>query len=226
MSERIKKKDLKKPDQLQTTTMRLTAYAREHKAKIIAGTSAVLVAVFLAAGWYVYSAYNEKQAQDLLGKAMLAPMGNTATQDGVSRLALEKHKEIIDKYPGTDAANLSRYSMGIIYYRLNETDNAIKSYDEFLSKARSNELIALAYSGLGYCYEAKGDFDKAFKYFEDSARDPKGAAFRGSAYLNAGRMAEQLKNSKGAVESYKKALESKNDPVTEMFLKRKISELE
>jgi tetratricopeptide (TPR) repeat protein len=116
--------------------------------------------------------------------------------------------------------------MGILYYKLNEFDSAIKSYEEFLSKARANELVALAYSGLGYCYESKGDFSKAFKYFEDSAKDPNGAAFRGTAYLNAGRMAEQLKDSKGAVESYKKALESKNDSVSEMFLKRKISELE
>lgn len=226
MSERIRKKDLKKPDQLQTTTMKLMVYATEHKAKIIAGASAFIVVVFLIAGWYVYSAYNEKQAQDLLGKTMLFSDANAASQEGVSRLALEKYKEIIDKYPGTDAANLARYSMGIIYYKLNEMDNAVKSYEEFLSKARSNELVALAYSGLGYCYEAKGDFAKAGKYFEDSAKDPNGAAFRGTAYLNAGRMAEQLKNSKGAVESYKKALESKNDSITEMFLKRKVSELE
>lgn len=226
MSERIKKKDLKKPDQLQTTTMKLLEYARENRSKIIAGSTAVVVLVFLIAGWFAYSAYNEKKAQDLLGKAMMLPGGNAASQEGISRLALEKHREVIEKYPGTDAANLSRYSMGVIYYKLNEVDNAIKSYEEFLSKARANELVALAYSGLGYCYEAKGDFSKASKYFEDSARDPNGSAFRGMAYMNAGRMAEQLKDSKGALESYKKALESKNDPATETFLKRKVSELE
>ncbi len=226
MSERIKKKDLKKPDQLQTTTMRLMEYARENRSKIIAGSAVFVLVVFLVAGWYAYGAYNEKQAQDLLGKTMMLPIGNAAAQEGISRLALEKYKEIIEKYPGTDAANLSRYSMAILYYKLNEVDSSIKSYDEFLLKARANELVALAYSGLGYCYETKGDFSKAFKYFEDSAKDPNGSAFRGTAYLNAGRMAEQLKNNKGAVESYKKALESKNDPITEMFLKRKISELE
>jgi tetratricopeptide (TPR) repeat protein len=228
MSERIRKKDLKKPDQLQTTTMKLMEYARENRSKIIAVSAAVVLVVFLTAGWYAYGAYNEKQAQDLFGKTMLFQKGNAATQEGmaISRLAVEKHKEIIEKYPGTDAANLSRYSLGILYYKLNEVDNAIKSYEEFLSKARANELVALAYSGLGYCYESKGDFSKAFKYFEDSAKDPNGAAFRGTAYLNAGRMAEQLKNSKGAVESYNKALESKNDSVSEMLLKRKISELE
>jgi tetratricopeptide (TPR) repeat protein len=185
-----------------------------------------LLIVFLVSGWYVYGAYNEKNAQDLLGKAMLFPPANAATQEGTSRQALEKYKDIIEKYPGTDAANLSRYSLGTLYYRLNEADNAIKSYEEFLSKARANELVALAYSGLGYCYESKSDFSKAQKYFDESARDPNGAAFRGTAYLNAGRMAEQLKDTKGAIESYKKALESKNDPVTEMFLKRKVSELE
>lgn len=226
MSERIKKKDLKKPDQLQTTSMKLAEYARENKAKIIAGTTAVLLVVFLVSGWYVYAAYNEKQAQDLFGKTMLLPMGDAASKEGVFMLSLEKHKEIISKYPGTDAANLSRYSMGIIYYKLNDIDSAIKSYDEFLSKARGNELVPLAYSALGYCYEAKGDYAKALKYFEDSARDANGAAFRGAAYLNAGRMAEQLKNARGAVESYKKALESRNDPISEMFLKRKVSELE
>jgi len=226
MSERIKKKNLNKPDQFQTMTMRLMEYARDHKSKLMAGSAVFVLVVFLVSGWYVYGAYNEKQAQDLFGKTLLFPAGNAATQEGISRLALEKHKEIIQRYPGTDAANLSRYSMAIIYYKLNEIDNSIKSYEEFLSKARSNELVALASSGIGYCYEAKGDFTKAFKYFGDSARDPNGSAFRGTAYLNAGRMAEQLKDNKGAVESYKKALESKNDPVTEMFLQRKISELE
>ena len=226
MSERIKKKDLKKPDQLQTTTAKLVEYAREHKPKIIAGSAAFLLIVLLVSGWYVYGAYNEKKAQDLLGKAMLFPPASAATQEVVSRQALDKYKDIIDKYPGTDAANLSRYSLGTLYYRLNDFDNAIKSYEEFLSKARANELVALAYSGLAYCYEAKGDFSNARKYFDESARDPNGAAFRGTAFLNSGRMAEQLKDGKGAIESYKKALESKNDPVTEMFLKRKVSELE
>lgn len=226
MSERIKKKDLKKPDQLQTTSVKLLEYARENKSKIIAGSTALVLLVFLIAGWFAYSAYNEKKAQDLLGKAMMLPGGNAAAQEGVSRLALEKYREVIEKYPGTDAANLSRYSMGIIYYKLNEVDNAIKSYEEFLSKARANELVALAYSGLGYCYEAKGDFSRASKYFEDSARDPNGSAFRGMAYMNAGRMMEQLKDNKGALQSYKKALESKNDPAAETFLKRKVSELE
>lgn len=226
MSERIKKKDLKKPDQFQTTTAKLMEYARENKSKIIAGAAVFLVVVFLVSGWFVYAAYNEKKAQDLFGKAMQLPAGDPAHPEGAYRLALEKHKEIIAKYPGTDAANLSRYSMGVIYYKLDEIDNAIKSYEEFLSKARANELVALAYSGLGYCYEAKGDFSRAFKYFEDSAKDQNGAAFRGTAYLNAGRMAEQMKDIKGAVEAYKKALESKNDPLNEMFLKRKMSELE
>lgn len=226
MSERIKKKDLTKPDQLQTTTVKLIEYARENRPKIIAGSAAIVLLVFLVAGWYAYGAYNEKQAQDLLGKTMIFLEADGAGQEAVSRLALAKHQEIIDKYPGTDAANLSRYSMGVLYYRLNEFDNAIKSYEGFLSKARSNELVALADDGLGYCYEAKGDYSKALKYFEDSAKDPNGSAFRGMAYLNAGRMAEQLKNSKGAVEYYKKALESRNDSISETFLKRKISELE
>ncbi len=92
MSDRIKKKDLKKPDQLQTTTMKLMEYARENKSKIIAGSAAVVLAVFLVSGWYVYAAYNEKQAQDLFGKSMLMPIGNAATQEGVARLALEKRR--------------------------------------------------------------------------------------------------------------------------------------
>jgi tetratricopeptide (TPR) repeat protein len=116
--------------------------------------------------------------------------------------------------------------LGAVYLKVGDIDNSIKFYDEFIAKSGGNELKALAYNGLGYCHEAKGDFAGAYKYFEEAAKSPEGTAFRGTAYLNAGRAAEQLKDRQKALESYRKALESKNDSITEMFLKRKISELE
>lgn len=226
MSDRIKKKDLKKPDQLQTTAERLMEYARENRNRIIAASVAVLILIVLCSGWFAYGYYNERKAQELLGEAMAMPRIGPGAAEAAIRPVVDKHRKVVEQYPGTDAANLSRYSLGVLYYRLNEIDNAIKSYDDFLARADQNELKALAYGGLGYCYEAKGDYAAAYRNFELAAGNPDGAAFRGSSYLGAGRMAEQMKDSKKAVEAYKKALENKNDPATEMLLKRKVSELE
>lgn len=225
MSERIKKKDLKKPDQLQSTAQRFTEYAREHRSRIIAGAAAALLVIVLSSSWYAYGYFSERKAQELFGQAMITAI-SAGDNKVAAAAALEKYRAVASQYSRTDAASLSRYSMGVLYYKLNDIDNAIKSYEEFLGRASQNELKALALNGLGYCFEAKGDYAAAYKNFELAAGNPDGAAFRGSAWLNAGRMAEQLNNRQNAVAAYKKALESKNDPVAESFLKRKVSELE
>lgn len=226
MAERITKKDLKKPDQLQTTTEKLLHYARENMQKIIVGSAVCVAVIALLSGWYIYSHFNERKAQELFGYAISMTASNPAAGQAVAMMEIEKLREVVSKYPNTDAANLSRYTLGAVYLKVNDIDNSIKFYEEFIAKSGGSELKALAYNGLGYGHEAKGDFAGAFKYFEEAAKSPEGAAFRGAAYLNAGRAAEQLKDRQKALDSYKKALESKNDSMTEMFLKRKISELE
>ena len=87
------------------------------------------------------------------------------------------------------------------------------------------DFKALASNGLGYCYEAKGQNEKAVEAYENSAKDSIGGAFSGAAYVNIARIYERMKNTPKAIEYYKKASEQKNEALITALIKRKIAEL-
>ena len=116
---------------------------------------------------------------------------------------------------------------GNIYFNINEIDKSISAYEKFIKKSSGdNDLVVLAYVGLGYCYEAKGNLKKALKSLDNSIKYcTVGSSYEGIIYRNMGRIYEEMNDSPKAVEYYKKALKLTIDPSMEMLIKSKISTL-
>ncbi len=146
-----------------------------------------MVVVIAVGAWFAFRSYEEKQAQALYARGFNVYHGKPLPAEADSRNALIIYKDVVTKYSGSNAANLARYSMGSLYYRLNDLDSAIQAYQDFLSHSGNSELNAMAYSGLGYCYESKGDYAKALSAFQDALKYPVGDAFKGMTYLNMGK---------------------------------------
>ena len=225
MAKRVVPKDLREPDTFQTYTGKVIEYLIKYR-KIFAIVLVIICAGALASGgFYYYSLRCEKVAHSMysaaLGSYKVLMYG--AEKDQYTK-AIELYTEVTKKHPTTKAAHLAFYDLGNIHFILNDVDKSIEAYKEFLKyPSRDNVLTALAYNGVGYCYESIKDYPNALDSFKKSIDHGTGTAYLDLNYGNVARIYEQMNNYKQAKEYYKKALDHATDPVTERLIKRKIS---
>jgi predicted negative regulator of RcsB-dependent stress response len=221
-----KKQDMEKPDLLQAKAAEIVEYIARNRRAFLAGTAVVFLIILGAGGWFMYNLSVEAQAQKMYSQTVqIFRMSGPEVSADTAKAALAAYEDLVRKYPGTDAAAFAHYDLGNIYYRLGDYDRSILSYNEFLKKASGgNDLRTFAYAGLGYCYDAKKEYDKALESFEASLKTVKGSSLAGMIYGSMGDVYLEMGKQAQAAESYRKALEQKNDPFMEILLRRKLSE--
>jgi tetratricopeptide (TPR) repeat protein len=97
-------------------------------------------------------------------------------------------------------------------------------HEAFLDKAKgSGDLVSLAYGGLGSCFEAKKDYEKALTQYELARKADKSLALEGLHLSSIARVYEGMNNAGKAAEYYKQALDKTKDPMMELYLKRKLA---
>jgi tetratricopeptide (TPR) repeat protein len=140
--------------------------------------------------------------------------------------AIKGYKDIILKYPRSQAASTALYRLGNLYFGRLEIDAAILAFQDFLNKAPvESDLVTLAYNGLGACYESRKDFNKALESLEKAMKTNTASSFEALNYTSMARIHESMNSHAKAVEFYRKALEKTTDPLMTLFLKRKIANL-
>jgi len=225
MAAKLSKKELKGPDAFQSTIEVITEYISENKTRFYAIVTAVVLASIIAFGIFMYWSYYQSSAREMYAKVQNNMTRNIETPDD-ARAIIKVYQELINKYPHSWSARMSRYHLGNIYYNLGEIDNAISEYKKFVSSSRSDNagIKFLALTSLGYCYEEKKDFKVALDYFE-KAQKSDNVGFESIGFRNIARIYEQLNDKKNALENYKSALQKTTDPSMTIFIKRKISSL-
>lgn len=222
----MKTREVKIPGVMQSRAEALRDYVEKNKKRIYIGAGIFLAAILILAGWYFYRADYEKSAQKLYAEAFsfyhLSPPGAET-----SGMAVKMFGDLIRKFPGSRAATNAHFSLGNIYFRAGEYDQAIRAYLEALNgSGLRDEMRSLAYSGLGYCYEAKGDADRALEFYEKSIPHTPGSAILSGVYAGMAGIYLEKKDKAKALDYYRKAGELKNDPVMNAMIKRRIAELE
>jgi len=166
---KITKRELKE-DTLVLTYFKVQNLISDYRKQI--GIVAVSAVVLLGAG-VVYNnnrTANEQKAAVELGKVF------TYFDNGSYKLAVdgipEKNfiglKSIADNYGSTPSGELAMYYLANAYYKLDDYDKSLKYFEEFDT---DDELLKTStLSGTAACYEAKGEFLEAAKYFERAAR--------------------------------------------------------
>jgi tetratricopeptide (TPR) repeat protein len=222
MAAKIDKKDLEEPDKLQLFFLSVREFAEKNRTAIYTATGIFILIILLAGGWYAYQHNYETNAGRLYtriledAKKAGAPAGDAA--------AIKGYKELVDKYPRSSAAVAAYYTLGNLYLGRHEVDAAIAAYQDFLKKAPSDsDLVTLAYSGLGSCYELKKDFNKAVELYDNAVKTSAGTSFEALNYGSLARVYEAMNNPAKAVEFYRKALGKTTDPLMILYLKRKVS---
>jgi len=227
MSAKLSKQELKGPDIFQSTFERVSDYISENKTRFYVIVTSIVVAFGIAFGTYFYWNNYQTSAAEIYAKAQenMARSAQARSPE-MANESIKMYKELIDKYPRSSSAQMARYHLGNIYYHTGEIDNAIASYKDFVSSAKSDDtgIKFLALTSLGYCFEAKKDIKGALSYFED-AQKTDSVGFESIGFRNIARIYEQLNDKKKALENYQNALLLATDPSMIIFIKRKISSL-
>jgi tetratricopeptide (TPR) repeat protein len=225
MAAKIDKKELEEPDKLQIFFLSVRAFAERNRIAIYTATGIFILLILLVCGWYIYQLDYETSAGKMYTRVIESAM-KTGSPAG-DPAAIKGYKDLIDQYPRSGVAVTAHYKLGNIYLSRHEIDNAISAYQDFLKKAPSDsDLVTLAYSGLGSCYEIKKDFKHALEEYDTAMKTSTGMSFEAMNYTNIARVYEAMNNSAKAVEFYRKALEKTTDPLMTLNLKRRISILE
>ena len=225
VGKKITKKELKQPDQFHAVASNVIQYISENRRKIYIAAGIAGLVVLLLVAWGIYDFNYEKNANLMYSQAYNSYTLAGTSEDGKDAYekAIDIYEELIRKYPRSDAAKLSFYNTGNLYYDLNDIDKSRMAYQNFLRKcSKYNMLTSLAYYGLGYCYEYKKDFEKAIESFENSNKNREGLRFASINYANIGRIYEKMGKEKKALEFYRKALEQTPDPLIEAIVKNKV----
>lgn len=177
--------------------------------KMITGASLVLL--LAVGGWYIYQNYFKKPKEEKAAEAMFKAE-EYFRQDSVN-LALNGDGQhlgflkVMDKFSGTDAANLANFYAGSCYIKLNENDKAIKYLKKFSSS--SKPLQARAYKLLGDANADMGKNKDAFDYYKKAGHHFPEDAFNSaeSLFLAAYLAQRVLNDNKSAIELYKELKE-------------------
>lgn len=114
---------------------------------------------------------------------------------------------VMNKYSGTDAANLANFYAGSCYLKLGDNANAVKYLKKFSSSAK--QIQARAYKLLGDAYADMGKNSDALEYYKKAANHfTEDQANSAEALFMAAYFADRvMKDSKEAISLYKELKE-------------------
>jgi len=225
MASKTTKQEILEPDKLQLFLDRARAFILERKRNIAIATAAVMALAAIGGGWLYYRQNRENEAMNLYNKAVLSITRPVMMSQDVS-VIVKPLQEVTAKYPGTEAAALSRYRIGNAYLNADRSDDALPAFQEFLrERGGDTEMAALAYNSLGYCHEAKRDYKNALSNYERALQLKAGKPFAADILANMARTCEAMQDGKKAREYYERALEKTNNPAMKLLLSRKIAML-
>lgn len=171
-------------------------------------TTVIIVAV---AGWFGYKNLVKNPKEAKAAEAMFKAEEYYRT-DSV-KLALngdgqyDGFLKIMNKYSGTDAANIAEFYAGSCYLKLNENENAVKYLKKFSTtskplQARAYKLLGDAYADLGKNSDALTYYKKAAHHFESDQPASAEALFIAAYFAD-----RVMKNPKEAIALYKELKE-------------------
>lgn len=181
---KLGKKNIKE-DKLVTYYSKALEYFEVYRNQILIGAAAVVVIIAAIIYFGNQAQKTEIEAAEALAKASrLYQAGNyesaiqRSNATGAPSLA-----DVAENYSGTESGEIARIYLANSYYYTGDYDKALENYEDY---SGSNKLYkAAALAGIAACYEAKGEIEKAAKYYKDAAYTYKNNASNSQYLLNA-----------------------------------------
>jgi tetratricopeptide (TPR) repeat protein len=211
---KIRRKDLRQPDEFETLTGRALAWAEENSRLLLGVLGAVAaVAVVVLLVNRVGAARNASAAEAFRRAKVTFDAGQMAEAasgfEGVSR-----------DYPRAPFGRLAALYRGHALARQNQAAEAATAYSEYLASASVSYLRQEALTGLGRAKEATGDTAGALEAYAEAGNLD--GAFRTDALLNAARLHEAAGHGDQAREIYARLLKESPDAELRSLLLAKL----
>jgi tetratricopeptide (TPR) repeat protein len=180
---KIRRKDLRKPDEFETLTGQVVAWAGEHQALVYGVVALAVVATIGALGVGRWRASTNQSAATAFRSAQ------AGFQAGKFSDAAPAFANIAQEYPRTPFGRVAGLYRAHALARQGDQANAITAYTEYLAGTAGAEYLRQqALIGLGRAREATGDATGALDaYTQASALK---GPFQSDALLNAARLQE------------------------------------
>ncbi len=190
MADKVSRKELREPDQFHSFTQRAVDWISTNSKMLIGIGLVVIVGILGYFGWrwYVEEATLEASVAFVDAKkaldARVVPKPDaddgTSQADGTYtneqdkyRAALAGLEEVKKNYSAAETAALATYFIGDCYWQLDEYDQAIAAYEEYLrAEGADGELAPFAVEGIGATLEDKGDLDQAKQQYRRLTEPP------------------------------------------------------
>jgi predicted negative regulator of RcsB-dependent stress response len=179
----------------------------------------ITLAVIALLGWWLYS-YGKAEKERKAGWMLDAAYGYLAPAAGAPAdlpKALQAFQEIVNQYGGTLSGATAQYLLGNTLVQMGRTDDALRSYEQFLQRYSGEKLLAaMVHQRMGYLYLGRGNREEAVKAFlqAESQGGP------GPATAELAGIYERAGNTEEAQKKYKEL--SEKLPATTLALEAKM----
>jgi len=174
----------------------------------LVGGGAAVFLLLASGGWYWWNAYQEAgltafSRASALVQETLSPQSRPEQVEA----AIKALQDILDRYPRHPTVPQAAYTLGNLRYQTRAYEAARDAYRVALRKGAKDSLGVLCRLGIGYSWEAQGDYPNALAAYREAAasRGDKDFLYEESL-LAAARIQEFLQQRGEAAETYRTVL--------------------
>jgi TolA-binding protein len=202
MPKETRKEDIRRNPLAVWVTHAIRFY-QERKRITLGVVVALVVTSGAGAGYFWYQEHQERDAQVALARAQ-ASLKQAEKPDtrGDAEAAKKGLMEVINRFPGTVAAEESQLRLGNMQYDSGKYDEAIATFGAYLSTHSRGQFRVLAAIGKAYAEEGKGNLEASTKTLAELVATVKDDPMLGEAYSDLARFYEEAKKTEDALRMY------------------------
>ncbi len=219
---KIKRKDLKEPDQFISTTDVVVAYFSQHKKVLVSG----IVAFALVVLGIIGMRYND-EVKSLRMESLYFEMEKVRNAKGLqSEKVTDKMEKLLTEFSEGQQKQRATLMLADEFYRTLKYDRAISLYQGLLGSTRPGQIShQLASTGMAYSLEGKKDYKQAIAAYKTIIENPSGYPLF-HIYLSLARCYELNSDQNGALLTLREMMAKFSGHSKQSIVDAKLKELE
>jgi tetratricopeptide (TPR) repeat protein len=193
---KLKRKDLKEPDQFLVTSNRFLDYLTRNQSLILS----LFIGALAIGGGFLFMTQQQSSAS-LKMESIYFQMTQLADdkKELTGEQLISKLESLLEQIEEGDQKLRARLLLGDVQYQNKKFDDALSSFKMVLDSAQPGAInFYMAHSGMAHSYEGKKDFPKAIAHYKNIIDHP-GESPLFYTYLGLARCYELSQDSKNAL---------------------------
>ena len=182
-------------------------FVQARRTVVMTASAAMVLAAGASSGYWWYQGHREAEASRALSQAHAALRGGQPGGPGNPDEATRRFREVAQRYGGTRSAEEALIRLGNIQFDAGRIEDAVGSFDEYLTSYARGRFRVMAGLGKAYAQEVIGDFQGAARTLSQLLEGDRDDPLSGEAYMSLARLYERLKKPDEAMRAYGQVVE-------------------